>query len=51
MSPLSLPDAAGGRRSVDLPERVAHHASKVLRLRSGDALTLFTAPAANIARE
>ena len=26
---------------VDLPERVAHHAIRVLRLRSGDRLTLF----------
>jgi hypothetical protein len=42
LSPLSLPDAAGGRpERVDLPERVAHHAIKVLRLRCGDALTLF----------
>lgn len=27
---------------ADLPERVAHHAIRVLRLRSGDGLTLFT---------
>lgn len=33
------PLAVGTR--VDLPERVAHHASKVLRLRRGDAVTLF----------
>jgi 16S rRNA U1498 N3-methylase RsmE len=30
-----MPLAVGS--SVDLPERVAHHAIKVLRLRSGDA--------------
>lgn len=35
----SMPLAPG--RVVDLPESVAHHASRVLRLRSGDALTLF----------
>ena len=34
-----MPLAAGV--CVDLPERVAQHAIKVLRLRSGDALTLF----------
>ncbi|MCB1966011.1 MAG: 16S rRNA (uracil(1498)-N(3))-methyltransferase, partial [Candidatus Accumulibacter sp.] len=31
---------AVGERTV-LPERVAHHATRVLRLRSGDGLTLF----------
>jgi 16S rRNA (uracil1498-N3)-methyltransferase len=35
-----IPLAVGAR--ADLPERVAHHASKVLRLRSGAPLTLFT---------
>ncbi|MEF8732682.1 MAG: 16S rRNA (uracil(1498)-N(3))-methyltransferase [Candidatus Accumulibacter phosphatis] len=35
-----IPLAVGS--SADLPDRVAHHASKVLRLRSGAALTLFT---------
>jgi 16S rRNA (uracil1498-N3)-methyltransferase len=34
-----MPLAAGER--VDLPERVAHHAVKVLRLRRGDAVMLF----------
>jgi len=34
-----LPLAAGAR--FDLPERVAHHASTVLRLRCDDELTLF----------
>jgi 16S rRNA (uracil1498-N3)-methyltransferase len=34
------PMAVGHR--LDLPERVAHHAIKVLRLRRGDALTLFS---------
>ncbi|WP_291988186.1 16S rRNA (uracil(1498)-N(3))-methyltransferase [Candidatus Accumulibacter sp. ACC007] len=35
-----IPLLVGAR--VELPERVAHHALKVLRLRSGAALTLFT---------
>ncbi|SBT09525.1 Ribosomal RNA small subunit methyltransferase E [Candidatus Accumulibacter aalborgensis] len=35
-----MPLAVGAR--VDLPQRVAHHAVKVLRLRHGDGLTLFT---------
>jgi 16S rRNA U1498 N3-methylase RsmE len=34
-----MPLAVGER--VDLPERVAHHAVKVLRLRRGDAVLLF----------
>jgi 16S rRNA (uracil1498-N3)-methyltransferase len=34
-----MPLAVG--QNVDLPERVAHHAIKVLRLRRGDVLTLF----------
>lgn len=34
-----MPLAAGTQ--ADLPERVAHHASRVLRLRRGDGLTLF----------
>ena len=35
-----MPLLVGSR--VDLPERVAHHASRVLRLRRGDTVTLFT---------
>jgi 16S rRNA (uracil1498-N3)-methyltransferase len=34
-----MPLAVG--QSLDLPQRVAHHAIKVLRLRRGDVLTLF----------
>jgi len=30
-----------GRRAVDLPEGAAHHARRVLRLKVGDAVTLF----------
>jgi 16S rRNA (uracil1498-N3)-methyltransferase len=33
--------AAGGDTAVDLPESASHHASRVLRLRPGDAIVLF----------
>lgn len=36
---VDSPLAAGAR--LALPERAAHHAARVLRLRTGDALTLF----------
>ena len=40
-APIDLaPDAAG--RLVELPDAAAHHATRVLRLAIGDALTLFT---------
>jgi len=40
-APIDLaPDAAG--RLVPLPDAAAHHATRVLRLAIGDALTLFT---------
>jgi 16S rRNA U1498 N3-methylase RsmE len=42
-----MPLAVG--QNLDLPERVAHHAINVLRLRGGDVLTFSTVPAANIA--
>jgi 16S rRNA (uracil1498-N3)-methyltransferase len=36
-----VPAALTVSSTLDLPEAVAHHAARVLRLRSGDAITLF----------
>lgn len=38
---LFCPTPLAGRRAVELPEAAAHHARRVLRLKTGDAVTLF----------
>jgi 16S rRNA (uracil1498-N3)-methyltransferase len=38
---IYYPDALASGRRIELPEQAAHHAARVLRLKSGDPVTLF----------